>query len=67
MVKSANDQHSELLAHAVFERIWCVQEIALGPSVRIVCGKQTVPLDDLELQLEYIEKLMRTICEVQDP
>jgi hypothetical protein len=61
MTTSGNDQHSEILANAVFERMWCVQEIALAPRVRIICGKNTVALEDLELHLEYLEKLMRTM------
>jgi hypothetical protein len=63
MATSSSDQYSEILANVVFERMWCVQEIALGPRVRIICGKSTVTLEDLELKLENAEKLTRTMDE----
>jgi hypothetical protein len=49
-------------ARAVFERMWCVQEIAVARRVRIICGRSSMDWEQLVSALDYKETVTQTIA-----
>jgi hypothetical protein len=43
-----------ILLRAWFERAWVIQEVVVARSVKVMCGRRTVPWDDFALALEIV-------------
>jgi hypothetical protein len=49
----------KLFAHPWFIRVWVLQEVALASSVRVLCGSQDIPLDEI-FAIQWARSASRT-------
>ncbi|MCJ1243568.1 hypothetical protein MMC30_000765 [Trapelia coarctata] len=52
-----------LFARSVFERMWCVQEVAVAQRVRLVCGGASISWDEMIVALDYLSRLYDVMLE----